>query len=400
MSPVSYPDALRSLLAAVSPVGKETVCIGDALHRITAETVLAPQPLPNSRRSAVDGYALVDVTRRQWRVTGSRAAGDLATEPLAEEDALAVMTGGGVPDNATAVVRVEESHQFGETLRLADGVVANGNINECGHELMPGSTLLDAGCRMDAIRHSTLCYAGVSDLCVYRPLRVGVMLSGGELLTPGAPPRLGSSYECHRALLQPILEQLGCQCTFVGPVADQPQQIHNTVEQLAQHHDLIVTSGGVSMGKYDFVRPLLQQQEFELVVDRTKIKPGSPLLAAKRGEQLFVAMPGYPAAFLVNLFLYLVPVIKRLAGWQHYATVWRDEVLDAPLRGRIGRSDLIRIEKRAEKVAPLADQLTSHYCGFARAEGLAWLDETRSHATAGETVAVCWFHSLVNDGGP
>lgn len=399
MSPVSYPDALRSLLAAVSPVGTETVCIGDALHRIAAETVLAPQPLPNSRRSAVDGFALADVTRRQWRVTGSRAAGDLATEPLADEDALAVMTGGGVPDNATAVVRVEECHHFGDSMWLADGVVADGNINEHGHELMPGHTLLDAGCRMDAIRHSTLCYAGVSELSVYRPLRVGVMLSGGELLTPGAPPRLGGSYECHRALLQPILEQLGCQCTFVGPVTDDPQQIEDTVEHLAQHHDLIVTSGGVSMGKYDFVRPLLKQQEFELVVDRTKIKPGSPLLAAKRGEQLFVAMPGYPAAFLVNLFLYLVPVIKRLAGWQRYASRWQHEVLNAPLRGRAGRSDLIRIQRRAEKIAPLADQLTSHYSGFAQADGLAWLDETRSQAATGETVAVCWFDSLVNDGG-
>nr|WP_320114017.1 molybdopterin molybdotransferase MoeA [uncultured Desulfuromonas sp.] len=399
MSPASYPDALRALLAAVSPLPTETICVGDALYRITAETVLTPQPLPNSRRSAVDGFALADVNRRQWRIVGSRAAGDLATEPLADDDALAVMTGGGVPDNAQAVVRVEDTHQFGETLSLSDDVVARGNINEIGNEVSVGQELLADGCRIDAIRHSTLCYAGVRELSVYRPLRVGVMLSGPELLAPGDPPRPGAGYECHRALLQPILEQLGCRCTFVGPVADQPQLIRDTVEELAQQHDLIVTSGGVSMGKYDFVRPLLHQQEFELVIDRTKIKPGSPLLAARRGEQLFVAMPGYPAAFLVNLFMYLVPVIKRLAGWRRHATLWREEVLAAPLSGRAGRSDMIRIQRQAQTVVPLADQLTSHYCGFAQAEGLAWLDETRSQAATGETVAVCWFHALLNDGG-
>jgi molybdopterin molybdotransferase len=399
MVPVSYPDALRLLLATVSPVGVETVAINKALHRISAAPVTAPQALPNSRRSAVDGFALGDLRHRQWRLVGSRAAGELATEPLAGDEALAVMTGGGVPENAAAVVRVEDSRQQGTSLEVVGTVSSGENINESASELAAGAPLLGTGSRVDAVRHSALCYAGVASIEVYRPLRVGVMLSGPELLPPGAASRPGASYECHRALLQPVLEQLGCQCTFIGPVADQPLIIRDSVEQLAADHDLIVTSGGVSMGKYDFVRPLLHQQEFDTVLNRTRIKPGSPLLAAKRGEQLFVAMPGYPAAFLVNLLVYLVPVVKRMSGWRETGPLWQETVVSAPLRGRAGRSDMVRVKLREGRAEPLGDQLTSHYAGFLQADGLAWLDETRTEVAAGESVAVCWFNAFLNEGG-
>jgi molybdopterin molybdotransferase len=399
MVPVSYPDALRLLFATVSPVGVETVAINKALHRISAAPVTAPQALPNSRRSAVDGFALGDLRHRQWRLVGSRAAGELATEPLAGDEALAVMTGGGVPENAAAVVRVEDSRQQGTSLEVVGTVSSGENINESASELAAGAPLLGTGSRVDAVRHSALCYAGVASIEVYRPLRVGVMLSGPELLPPGAAPRPGASYECHRALLQPVLEQLGCQCTFIGPVADQPLIIRDSVEQLAADHDLIVTSGGVSMGKYDFVRPLLHQQEFDTVLNRTRIKPGSPLLAAKRGEQLFVAMPGYPAAFLVNLLVYLVPVVKRMSGWRETGPLWQETVVSAPLRGRAGRSDMVRVKLREGRAEPLGDQLTSHYAGFLQVDGLAWLDETRTEVAAGESVAVCWFNAFLNEGG-
>ena len=397
MSPVSFPDALRLLLDSVAPVGLEKVVVTAALNRVVAEPVVSPQALPNSRRSAVDGFALGSLDRRQWRIIGQRAAGELALEPLQDEEALAVMTGGGVPENAKAVVRVEETRQFADSLWLSSEIVACDNINEIGSELFCGQDLLSRGLRLDPVRYSALCYAGIREVAVYQPLRVGIMLSGPELLAPGEAPRPGASYECHRALLQPILEQLGCRCTFVGPVCDEPKIVRDTVEHLAADHDLVITSGGVSMGKYDYVRPLLHQQDFELVLDRTKIKPGSPLLAARRGNKLFLGMPGYPAAFLVNLFLYLVPVVKRMSGWSRYAPTWREVVLSQPLKGRAGRSDMIRVRRCAERAEPLADQLTSHYAGFLAADGLAWLDETRSHAVAGESVAVCWFDGILEE---
>ena len=376
---LDYPEALDAVLACARPVEIERLGIAEARSRVLAEDIVAPRAFPDTRRSAVDGYALGSLGLTQYTLAQTLAAEDLPQSPLAAEAAAAVMTGATVPDGAVAVVRVEDVTVDGRRVVPEATVKPGENINAIGEEAAEGQPVLQQGQRLDAIAYSVLCYMGIARAKVYRRPRVGVLITGNELLRPGQPHRPGMVHESNGYLLQSVLEKLGIEPLMRGPVADSPGELGATLNELARQSDLVVTSGGVSMGKFDFIRPLLHEAGYRVLVDRTKIKPGRPLLVAERDRTLFFGMPGYPAAFLVNLFVYLLPVLKRLCGLENVGPLWQKAILAAPVKGRAGRWDMIRTQLHTAGgglvARPASSQLTSHYLNMANADGLIVLDK-------------------------
>lgn len=393
----SYSEALAALTHSVPVPDWKHVPITEAAGRVLAAPAYSPQALPNSRRSAVDGYALADRHSTSWRIMGTYGAGEGSPE-LQEGQAVAVMTGAGVPDSAVTVVRWEDTQVQDNELQLTTKVPAQGqSINETGSEAPAGQQLLAPGVRLNPLAYSILCYAGVSQVAIYQPLKTGLLLSGNELLPPGAIPQPGYSYDSNSYLLHGILQQLGAQVSRCGPVGDDPQQLQYQLQQLIDSCDLVVTCAGAARGQYDYIRQLLQaRSDFVSLVDYSRIKPGRPLLAGNCGNTLVCALPGYPAACLTNLFIYLIPVIKKASGWRHWQPQWQQRPLRAPARGRTGRTDLVRVRQEVNTEAaaglwPLPDQLTSHYLGFANCEGLLLLDEATAELAAGSQGAFLHF---------
>lgn len=396
---LSYPDALAGLLAAVHPVETSHLEIGDACGHVLATTIKTPRPFPDTRRSAVDGYALGTLETTGYSLLDTLAAEDLPRTELSGANAVAVMTGATVPEGSQAVVRVENTALKNQTVTLQETPQQGENINRIGEEFGKGELVLSAGVRLDAIRHSVLCYLGLDRVKVYRRPRIGVLITGNELLKPGQSHRPGMVYESNSYVLSNILRQMGMDVVVRGPVADSPEVIAKVVDQLAWQNDLVVTSGGVSMGKFDYIRPLLQQSGFELLVDRTRIKPGRPMLVARRDQKLFFGMPGYPAAFLTNIMAYLVPVLRKLSGLHNVQPEGRYARLLQPIRGREKRWDFVRVKLEQQgavlTAAPVAKQLTSQYISMAHADGLIVLDDGCGGLAEGSEVKVLDFASAL-----
>ncbi len=213
------------------------------------------------------------------------------------------MTGATVPVGSVAVIRIEDTELDQERLVVHKDVVDGDNINSIGEEMTADVMILSAGTRLTPVKHSVLCCSGKAEISVYRRPRVGILITGDEVLQLGQSHRPGSVYDSNRHFLSGCLARLGIQCRVLGPVNDDEATIRSSLDQLASECDLVISSGGVSMGKYDFIRPLLHSSGFDVLVNRTGIKPGRPLIVARRDQTLFFGMPGYPAACLVNFFL-------------------------------------------------------------------------------------------------
>jgi molybdopterin molybdotransferase len=397
---LSYAAALTRLLEAVQPVETTRLEIGDAFGHVLATEVKTPRPFPDTMRSAVDGYALGTLDTTEFSVLDTLAAEDLPRAGLSGANAVAVMTGATVPDGSQAVIRVESTSLNQQRVTIQQQPEAGENINRIGEEFGKGELVLPAGVRLDAVRHSVLCYLGLDRVKVYRRPRVGVLITGNELLKPGQSHRPGMVYESNSFVLSNTLRQLGMDVVVRGPVEDKPEVIAKVVDQLAWQNDLVVTSGGVSVGQFDYIRPLLQQSGFDLLVDRTRIKPGRPMLVARRDQKLFFGMPGYPAAFLTNIMAYLIPVLRKLSGLENVHPSGRIAKLAQPVKGREKRWDFVRVKLAYEgsvvTATPVTKQMTSQYISMAHADGLIILDDQCSGLAAGTEVKVMDFASALN----
>lgn len=389
------PDAQRILLDSVTPADTEVVSSKSALGRVLAEDIVTPRAFPDTRRSAVDGYAVDQVGLKQYRIVATLGAGELPQQALATGQAAAVMTGATVPEGSVAVVRVEDVEAEDNLLRILTEVREQENINRIGEEMTQGDCILRAGTRLTPVNHSVLCCAGITEVKVHRLPRVGVLITGDEVLQLGAPHRPGSVYDSNRHFLVGCLSQMGIHCQILGPVNDDEATIRSSLEQLSAECDLVITSGGVSMGKYDFIRPLLHSSGYRVLVNRTKIKPGRPLIVARKDGTLFFGMPGYPAACLVNFFYFLLPTVKRLMGLNDVLPPTRQICLADGIKGRKGRWDVQRVQlkgERGEQLAyPLSSQLTSHFMNMGMCDGLVMLGGDQDHADAGGEIELLDF---------
>jgi molybdopterin molybdotransferase len=328
----------------------------------------------------VDGYALGSTDRETFHLTGEVAAGGAPTAPLAPDQAAAVMTGALVPEGTVAVEMLEKVEVASDQLRLAGPVAAGQLVNAAGSEARAGDPLLAAGAVLTPTVHAAVLTAGLAELRVFRRPRVGILVTGDEVHAPGeaAPP--GAVFETNGPLLASVAAALGGEVLGRERVGDDPAATAAALERLAAASDLVLTSGGVSRGRYDHVGKLLRAAPERLLLAGTAIKPGRPLHAARAADGTPVlALPGYPASLLTNLFLYGVPALRRLAGRRAVATRWLRATLATPLRYRPGRFELARValelvDGRWEARDP-GSQQSSHFLNFTAAAGLAALSQ-------------------------
>lgn len=384
------PDVQRLLIDAAPKPATETIATAAALDRVLAESIVVPHAFPDTRRSAVDGFAISAPGLEHYRVIETLGAGELPQQHLKAGEAAAVMTGATVPAGSFAVARVEDSEIHDDILTLKQDVSSGENINPIGAEMAQGKTIYSDGTRLGPVKHSVLCCTGIAKIKVFRLPKVGILITGNEVLQLGEAYRPGGVYDSNRYFLAGCFAQLGIPYQIIGPVPDNETSILNSLDQLAEECDLVISSGGVSMGKYDFIRPLLHANGFEILVNRTRIKPGRPLMVARRNETLFFALPGYPAACLVNFFYYLLPTVRKLMGLSQVSPLTRRVTLGTGLQGRKGRWDIIRMrlqtENTREYACKLDSQLTSHFLNFAACDGLALLDNEVDEVSSGQEI--------------
>ena len=340
--------ARRRVLAAIQPItATSTLPLQEALGRVSAAAVLASAAVPGFRASIMDGYALGQNHQPElaetWQLKGRSAAGKPFNGTLANSDAIRILTGAPLPEGAGWVLPQELVTVNGTTLQLAKEASDRPWIRPEDEECRPGDLLLDAGQRMGAADLARLAGCGIADLIVAKQPRIGLLISGDELVLPGTVRQPGAIWESNGTLLETMLRSLRQSVTQRRVVADQPDALRQALLDLANDCDVVVSTGGVSAGDTDWIRPLVSELG---AVDFWKLflRPGRPFAFGSIGESVpFFGLPGNPVAAAVTALQLLWPALQVLEGQSKPELFPRLMVeLADPLPRRPGRPELAR----------------------------------------------------------
>ena len=312
-------EALALLDARLTSVtGTKRLPLTDALGCILAESVVAPGDVPPHDNSAVDGYAVVfedldPEAETRLPVSGRVAAGHPLGRPARRGEAIRIFTGAPMPEGADTVMMQEDCRAEGDAVVIRPGIKRGANRRRRGEDIAAGAEILQRGLRLRPQDLGQAAAAGRRDLLVSKPLRVALFSTGDELCEPGTDLAPGCIYDSNRFTVAGLLKALGCRVDDLGILADRLEVIEPALARAAAEHDLIVTSGGVSVGEEDHVKQAVEKLG-QLHLWRLAIKPGRPIALGQVGAVPFVGLPGNPAAVVVTFLNFVRPMILRLMG--------------------------------------------------------------------------------------
>ena len=384
-SPLIDPDvALQRLLAAASPISEtETLPLSSALGRVLAQEVRSTIDVPPADNTAMDGYAVrsAEVSAAGARLPVSqRIPAGAVPQPLQPGTAARIFTGGLIPPGADAVVMQEQCAAEGDAVRINAQPKAGDWVRRRGLDVAAGSVVLAAGQRLRPQDLGLAASVGVASLRVRRKPRVAMLFTGDELAMPGEPLRPGAIYNSNRFVIRALLETAGCEVTDFGIVPDQLEATRAVLRQAALGHDLVVSTGGMSVGEEDHVKPAVQA-EGALDLWQIAMKPGKPLAfghlrrgenqGEEQGEAAFIGLPGNPVSSFVTFLLFVRPFLLALqgAGQTAVRTLPVRAAFDWPKPDR--RREYLRVRLNAQGEAELfASQNSAVLTSTVWADGL------------------------------
>ena len=306
--------AIEAVLVRSAALPRERVALGEAAGRVLAEPARALVDLPPFASSAMDGFALRSVdTPGRLPVVARIAAGSPAPRELRPGEAMGIATGGVVPEGADAVVPIERVVSTGDSIEVPDAVGQGDNVRPRGGDAREGDVVLEAGTRLGAAQIGALAAAGIPELVCARRPRVAVLATGSELRTPGELLEPGEIYEANGAMLEAALRAHGADVERLAPVRDD-EDAHRDALARALESDVVVTSGGVSVGPHDLVRSVAAELGVDEVFWRVAVKPGKPISFGVRDATLVFGLPGNPVSTLVGFELFVRPALRALEG--------------------------------------------------------------------------------------
>ena len=405
---LTFEQAKKALLEAASLNHKpstEKVTLLAALDRVTAEPVISPINVPSFNNSAMDGYAvrLSDINQSKLLplATTIFAGDDISNLNWPIGTCLRIMTGAPVPDEAEAVVMQEQTESTATGIKFPYEIKSGSNIRYIGEDSKQGSVVVDEGTRLTIATLSNLATLGIAELTVFSKLKVAIFSTGDELSDIGNPLTNNSAiYDSNRFTLKLLLTQLNCQIIDLGIIADDPNLIKQSLETASKLADLVITSGGVSVGDADYTKTALAELG-EINFWKIAIKPGKPFAFGKIGDALFCGLPGNPVSTLVTFYQLVQPLIVALSGQNLSNDTMSFKVKTATnLKKSVGRLDFqrgrLQINSDGELEVVSTGQQGSHLTqSFNHANCFIVLEQDRGNVAQGELVTVELFNSLL-----
>jgi molybdopterin molybdotransferase len=391
---ISVAEAQRIVLERAKPLEAERVPIERATGRVLAAGAAAVVDLPPFASSAMDGYALRSADTASapvvLPVVGRIAAGSPASRPVGAGEAMGIATGGAVPEGADAVVPLEVVEENEEGLAVASPVTAGANVRAPGGDVRAGETVLEPGVVLGPGQVGALAAAGISEVqCTKRP-RVGILVTGSELRQPGEALEPGQIYESNGLLLATALGLAGAVPAQLGVVADDEEEHRRTMERALLGFDMLVTTGGASVGPHDLVRKVQAELRVEELFWGVAMKPGKPVAFGVRRDHLVFNLPGNPVSVLATFELLVRPAVNALLGLPDPLPAFRTGTLAAAVRRNADRDELVRATRRrdgdADVLEPLSGQESHMIVRAGRANALVWVEAGEGEVAAGSPV--------------
>jgi len=401
-------DEARRILFETPAVGAERVKLREAGGRVLASALLAPENLPPARRAVMDGYAVRAADVREaselssvtLALVGTVPMGDVYRGAVASGEAVAISTGGFLPEGADAVVMVEhtsstaESEGRGRSIDVARAVPTGANVIQAGEDFAAGDAVLLEGCRLRPQDLAALATFGVAEVSVFRRPRVAVLSTGNELCAPTETPRPGQVRDANQYVLAAQVEAAGCVATMGGIVPDDERALREAVARALAEHDAVILSGGSSVGTKDVAAAsMLGLPAPGVLFHGIDIRPGKPTLFARAGAKPVVGMPGFPTSSLIVFDAFMLWRLGGEKGRQTWPSRRRARFAKAQ-PSVAGREDYIRVrlvERGGDPSEPWAEPLAGGSAAISNvvlADGLVRIDATRAGLAVGDAVDV------------
>ncbi|WP_435952904.1 molybdopterin molybdotransferase MoeA [Dryocola sp. BD626] len=400
---IPLETALEQMLSRIVPVTEtQTIPLLQAAGRITANPVTSPMDVPGFDNSAMDGYAvrMADIAAGgALPVAGKAFAGQPFSGEWPAGTCVRIMTGAPVPPGAEAVVMQEETEVTESGVRFNAAVKKGQNIRLRGEDIRSGAAVLPAGKKLTAAELPLIASLGIADVTVQRRVRAAVFSTGDELQLPGQKLAEGQIYDTNRLAVHLMLDQLGCEVIDLGIIKDDPDALRDAFIEADQQADVVISSGGVSVGEADYTRQLLEELG-EVGFWKLAIKPGKPFAFGRLQNSWFCGLPGNPVSAALTFYQLVQPLLAKLSGQKGNALPPR---LRARTVGRLkkspGRLDFQRGIMRTGEDGQLEVLSTGHqgshiFSSFSQANCFIVLERERGNVEAGETVEIEPFNAL------
>jgi len=330
---VEVRDALRVILEKAAPVGVEIVPLTGARGRYLAEDVLADADLPGLPRSSVDGYAVIaSDAATDLKVLGELTAGRLGDAPVTPGTAVRIMTGGSLPEGTDAVVMFEDVEEVDGRAILQHKPRTGENVHPPGMDLTGGQTVLCRGRRIGPAEVGLLATVGCVQVPVFRRPRVGVLATGDELVDPEQTPPPGGVRDSNRFAVMTAAQDAGAEVVYQAHARDVEAILERSMREALAGADVLITSGGVSMGTRDLIKPLLERMA-TIQFGRVSFKPGKPLTFATTAEgKLCFGLPGFPVSSLITFEVFVRPALLKMCGAEQWMRPRVEAILGHDIR--------------------------------------------------------------------
>jgi molybdopterin molybdotransferase len=393
---IPVPDAQATILAqVVRPTAPEALPVPQALGRTLARDVPAPFDVPPATNSAVDGYAvraadLAAGAHARLRVIHELRAGAVAERPVGPGEAIRIMTGAPLPAGADTVVPQELAETEPGHVRLA-GVPRGVNVRARGEDVRAGAVVLARGAVLRPQELGLLASLGLREVWVHARPRVAILSTGDEVAEPGQPRRPGQIYDANRFSLHGLVEAAGGAPLDLGIVPDLRDALRARLSEAAGAADIVLTSGGVSVGAHDLVKEVLAELG-GVAFWQVAMQPGRPLAFGRIGERHFFGLPGNPVASMLCFLLFVRPALWKLGGRRELAPLRFTARALEPMPKKVGRQEfkrgVLRHGETGWEVSTTGPQGSGILSSMVIANCLIVLDEARGDVTAGEPVVV------------
>ncbi len=389
---ITVERALEILKTETSPLRGEWKAVAASRGRVLAESILSPIDMPSFNQSAMDGYALNAVEGKDnYSVINEVAAGSDEEPELQPGEAVRVFTGAMVPATANVVVQQEWVERSGNVIRLTHEIQLGQHIRLQGGQIKTGELALEAGVVLNPAAIGFLAGLGITQAHVIKEPKISLITTGNELIEPGNELNRGQIYESNSAMLCAALEAYHFNAHTVAKVRDDYALTKKAIETELEKADLVILTGGISVGDYDFVGKALGEIGVRELFYKVNQKPGKPLYFGTLGDKIVAALPGNPAAALTCFYRYVLPVLNQMAGKGFTGL----EEIELPIREAYfkkgERAEFLKAKIKAGCVSQLGSQSSAMLNSFAQANALIYIPADRGQINKDERVQVLKF---------